>query len=185
MSLKHAILGFLNYAPKTGYELKSIFDTSVQHFWPADQSQIYRTLSQLEKDGWAEKQIVVQKDRPNRKVYSITQAGREELHRWLVTPLPFGDNRSAPMIQVFFAGQLSDEEIIQIYQYAADFMRAGLQQYDQIPQDIGAYADTTQSPREFFFWMQTLEIGKMMARTNLAWIENVIEKIKNGEIPQE
>jgi hypothetical protein len=32
--------------------------------------------------------------------------------------------------------------------------------------------------------MQTLEIGKMMARTNLAWIENVIDQIKRGDIPE-
>jgi hypothetical protein len=44
MSLEFAILGFLNYQPYSGYDLKKIFDTSVRHFWPADQSQIYRTL---------------------------------------------------------------------------------------------------------------------------------------------
>jgi len=40
MSLQHAILGFLNYKSLTGYDLKKIFDTSVRHFWAADQSQI-------------------------------------------------------------------------------------------------------------------------------------------------
>jgi len=101
----------------------------------------------------------------------------------LVTPLPFGENRSAPMIQVFFAGQLPNDEIVEMYQRVADFMRIGLQQYDQIPQNIEAYSDYVDSPREFFFWMQTLEIGKMMARTNLEWIEGVIQQIQNGEIP--
>ena len=127
----------------------------------------------------------MQEDRPNRKVYSITETGREELRQWLVAPLPFGDHRNAPLIQVFFAGQLSNAEIIQMYEHVADFIRAGLQQYDQIPQNMEAYSDYVQSPREFFFWMQTLEIGKMMGRTNLEWIENVIEQIKNGEIPAE
>jgi len=47
MSLEYAILGFLNYHPYTGYDLKKIFDNSVQHFWVADQSQIYRTLIHL------------------------------------------------------------------------------------------------------------------------------------------
>ncbi len=47
MSLEYAILGFLNYHPYTGYDLKKIFDTSIRHFWPADQSQIYRTLARL------------------------------------------------------------------------------------------------------------------------------------------
>lgn len=185
MSLEHAILGFLNYRPYSGYDLKKIFDTSVKHFWPADQSQIYRTLSRLAKKGLVEMEIVAQVDRPSRKEYSITPAGKEALHQWLVTPLPFGDHRNAPMIQVFFAGQLSNDDIVAMYQRVADFIRMGLQQYDQIPQDMEAYAEHIHSPREFFFWMQTLEIGKLTARTNLAWIEDVIQQIQNGDIPEE
>jgi PadR family transcriptional regulator AphA len=184
MSLDHAILGFLNYRPYSGYDLKKIFDTSVRHFWPANQSQIYRTLSRMAEKGLVEMQVVEQEDRPNRKEYSITPAGQAELRQWLVTPLPFDDNRSAPMIQVFFAGQLSNEEIIAMYQRVADFMHMGLQQYEQIPQEMEAYAEYVQSPREFFFWMQTLEIGKMMVRTNLEWIEGVITQIQDGAIPE-
>ncbi len=184
MSLQHAILGFLNYRPFSGYDLKKIIDTSVRHFWPADQSQIYRTLNQLTEKGWAEMEVIEQENRPDRKEYSITPTGQEALRTWLVTPLPFGDNRSAPMIQVFFAGQLSNAEIIAMYQRVADFMRLGLEQYDQIPQSMEVYADYVQSPREFFFWMQTLEIGKMMAKTNLEWIENVIAQLQSGEIPE-
>jgi DNA-binding PadR family transcriptional regulator len=183
MSLEHAILGFLNYRPFSGYDLKKIFDTSVRHFWPADQSQIYRTLNRLADKGFAEMQKVEQESRPARKEYSITDSGREALREWLVTPLPFEDNRSAPLIQVFFAGQLSNAEIIEMYRRVAGYMRQGLAQYDQIPQEMEAYSDYVQSPREFFFWMQTLEIGKMMARTNLAWIENVIAQLERGEIP--
>jgi PadR family transcriptional regulator, regulatory protein AphA len=53
MSLDYAILGFLNYHPYTGYDLKKIFDSSVHHFWSADQSQIYRTLARLTDQGLA------------------------------------------------------------------------------------------------------------------------------------
>ncbi len=183
MSLEHAILGFLSYRPYSGYDLKKIFDTSVRHFWTADQSQIYRTLNRLTERGWAEVEKIEQESRPARKEYHITDSGRDELRTWLITPLPFGDHRNAPMIQVFFAGQLSNAEIVEMYQRVAEFMRMGLQQYDQIPQEMEAYADYVQSPREFFFWMQTLEIGKMTARTNLEWIEGVIEQIQKGEIP--
>ena len=51
MSLRHAILGFLSFQPFTGYDLKKAFDRSVRHFWPATQSQIYRTLAELDADG--------------------------------------------------------------------------------------------------------------------------------------
>ncbi len=46
MSLKHALLGFLNYGSMTGYELKKIFDPSIGHFWNAELSQMYPTLKQ-------------------------------------------------------------------------------------------------------------------------------------------
>ena len=71
-----------------------------------------------------------------------------------------------------------------MHQRVAEFIRIGLQQYDQDPQNIEAYSENIDSPREFLFWMQTLEIGKMTARTNLQWIENVIKQIHNGEIPE-
>jgi hypothetical protein len=48
MCLKHAILGILSFSPMTGYDLKKAFDRSVRHFWPVNQSQIYRTLAELD-----------------------------------------------------------------------------------------------------------------------------------------
>ena len=39
MSLEYAILGFLNYRPLSGYDLKKVFDNSVRHFWPIHSSK--------------------------------------------------------------------------------------------------------------------------------------------------
>jgi PadR family transcriptional regulator, regulatory protein AphA len=185
MSLEHAILGFLNYRPYSGYDLKKIFDTSVQHFWPADQSQIYRTLSRMSEKGWMEIEVIRQEARPNRKLYHITQAGQEELRRWLLTPLPPEESRNADMIQVFFAAQLSDQEILGIFERAAALMRSGLLHYSQIPRNIEAYSTYTSSPREFFFWMLTLDVGIHNLQSNLEFIENLIQRIRNGELPRE
>ena len=185
MSLNHAILGFLNYRPYSGYDLKKIFDTSVRHFWPADQSQIYRTLNRLTEDGFAEMEKIEQENRPARKEYSITEAGRAELQNWLVSPLPFGENRSAPLVQVFFAGKLPDDDVLEMFERVAGYMRVGMAAYDAIPQQMEAYENYVQSPREFYFWMLTLEIGKSTAQANLDWLESIIQRIKDGEIPRE
>jgi DNA-binding PadR family transcriptional regulator len=183
MSLEHAILGFLNYHPYSGYDLKKIFDTSVSHFWPADQSQIYRTLARLTEQGYAKIEKIVQDDRPDRKVYHITQAGRDELRRWLSGPPPLGEPRSAPLIQVFFSGQLSDEEALEKFEGYAAIMRAILEQYQQVPAQIGAFHEEIDSPREEFFWNLTLENGMRNMRANLEWAESVIQRIKNGQLP--
>jgi PadR family transcriptional regulator AphA len=182
MSLEHAILGFLCYAPFSGYDLKKAFDSSVRHFWPADQSQIYRTLTRLADRGWAEVEVIEQDDRPDRKVYHITEVGREELRRWLTTPLPFEEVRHTSLIQVFFAAQLSDEEILDIFEREAEQLRERLARYSRIQQESAQYLEIG-SPREVFFWMLTLEFGIKATQSRLEWAESVIQRLKNKEHP--
>jgi DNA-binding PadR family transcriptional regulator len=183
MSLDHALLGFLNYHPYSGYDLKKIFDTSVRHFWPADQSQIYRTLARLTEQGLADMEKVAQEDRPDRKVYHITEAGRAELLRFLSGPPPMGEPRSAPLIQVFFAGQLSDQEILAKFEGYAAIMRMVLSQYDKVPEMIEPFQKEIPSPREHYFWLLTLDNGIRSMRASLEWAESVIEQIKAGKVP--
>ena len=138
----------------------------------------------MTKKGWTEIEVIRQESRPDRKQYEITTTGKDELHRWLTTPLPHEAQRSADMIQVFFAGKLSDDEALEIFERAVEAMRAGLAHYQQIPRNIEAYGQYTNSPRDFFFWMLTLDVGVHTLQSNLDFIENLIQRIHNGEIPQ-
>lgn len=180
MSLEHAILGFLQYRPLSGYDLKSVFDMSVRHFWPADQSQIYRTLSKLAEQGLAEVEIIEQEDRPDRKVYHITDSGREELLHWLTTPLPMKGERIAQLVQVFFAGNLTDEEALALFRGLAEHCKQALAVLSQVPeraQESGEHP----SSRDAFFWMLTLEYGIRNTQMTLEWVEDVIARIERGE----
>lgn len=183
MSLDYAILGFLNYQPCTGYDLKKLFDTSVRHFWQADQSQIYRTLARLLQQGLAEQELVEQHDRPDRKLYHITTAGRQALREWLASPPPMEGARSAPLVQVFFAGQMSDQELLTKFEGFAAIMRALLAQYEQVPQTADLLKSDITSPRERYFWMVTLDNGIRNMRANLEWAESVIQQLKSGQVP--
>jgi DNA-binding PadR family transcriptional regulator len=180
MSLKHAILGFLSYGPQTGYNLKNLFDLSVRHFWPADQSQIYRTLSDLADEGFATVELVEQTDRPNKKVYHITETGRAELQRWLLDPIPPLEPRSAPLIQVFFGGLLDDEEMLAKFERLQDQCRAILAAYDQVPEQIEPFFEVAKDQREIFYWLLTLEAGKRTMQAHLEWAESVIERLKKA-----
>lgn len=179
MSLAHAILGFLNDGPLSGYDLKSKFDASVRHFWPADQSQIYRTLSRLAEQGHAEIEVVEQEVRPDRKVYHITDSGREELHRWLASDLPVGGQRIAALVQIYFAGKLTDEEILRMLRGLAGKMRAGLDQLKAVR--VGIRPAECAVTRDSFFRPLTLDYGITITQANLDWLEGVIDKVERGE----
>ena len=183
MSLEYVILGFLNYHPYTGYDLKKIFDSSIHYFWPADQSQIYRTLARMAQSGWVEMEKIPQDDHPDRKVYHITAQGQSALREWISGPTPFSETRSAPLIQVFFSGMLSDEEILARFEEYAAIMKTILSQYGQVADQIEPFKQEIKSPREHFFWLLTLENGIANMRANLAWAQSVIERIKNGQVP--
>ena len=84
--LKHGILGLLNYGDMSGYEIREVFHDSLNYFWTAQTSQIYREIGVLEQNGWIEKQTVRQSGKPDKNICSITDEGRQELLRWLSAP---------------------------------------------------------------------------------------------------
>jgi len=94
MALEHAILVSLSERPAAGLDLARRFDRSIGFFWSATHQQIYKVLRRMEGDGWASSSAVPQQGRPDKKVYTVTALGREELRSWLVAPVPMERFRS-------------------------------------------------------------------------------------------
>jgi DNA-binding PadR family transcriptional regulator len=180
MSLAHAILGLLNQAALTGYELKTQkFDASIAHFWAADQAQIYRTLEKLQAQGYVTNQLEVQENRPNRKVYSITAAGKAELDRWLHEIQPIITYREPFLVQLYFAEGLTNAELVAQFHAQRTAHAARLQQF----QDIAHYGfpPLTQltEQRGVAFQRMTLELGLRLEQAYLAWIDAMLEYLAN------
>lgn len=87
VALPHAILVSLREQSGSGYELAHRFDRSIGYFWSATHQQIYRTLRTMESEGWVHATEVAQRGRPDKKVYTVAEAGHAELARWICAPL--------------------------------------------------------------------------------------------------
>jgi DNA-binding PadR family transcriptional regulator len=107
MSLRHAMLGLLATEPATGYELTRKFDKSISNAWHASHSQIYPELAKLEDEGMVE---VIAEGARNSKTWALTDAGREELRRWLVEVEPSRQQRNESALRTFLAPRLLDPE---------------------------------------------------------------------------
>ncbi len=187
MSLPHAILGLLTYSPMTGYDLKQIFDTSINHFWSAQQSQIYRELAALESKGFVEFHIEPQEGRPDRKVYSIIAAGEKELQDWLegfpqVLTAPI---REELLVRIFFASRLPLAELkFQLQRFLRE-QHELLASYGEVDRKIGGYTEIPCHPDESFFWRLTLERGIVRSKAEICWAEECIREIEEKERLQE
>jgi DNA-binding PadR family transcriptional regulator len=81
------LLALLAKEPAHGYELKVRLEQTLGEAYPSPNiGQIYVTLQRLERSGLVRSEDVVQSDRPNKRVYELTDAGREELAAWIEEP---------------------------------------------------------------------------------------------------
>ena len=179
MPLTHAILGFLEYQPMTGYDLKKYFDQSIAHFWSATQSHIYKALTDLEKDGFVEVKVIPQEDKPNRKEYHITPAGRAELHRWVTTPLPLEMVREAWLIQIFFSHASSNDEIVCLLKAREKDIQSKLDTLrTETPASMQENAARVGIERPHLLWQMTADYGMAYYEAELKWIETAIKRVR-------
>jgi DNA-binding PadR family transcriptional regulator len=88
MSLNYAVLGLLQYRDMHGYRIKEHLENNFGHMWSVNFGQIYPILKDLEKKGFIRmlKEASVNNQGPQRKLYSITDKGREVFSQWLREP---------------------------------------------------------------------------------------------------
>ncbi len=180
--LKHGILGLLNYGSMTGYEINRAFKDSLNYFWQAQTSQIYRELQTLKKNGWATDELIEQNDKPDRKLFSITDSGREELLRWLSEDNIDLALRSPLLMKTFFRGELSVEENIDAFSRLIQTLSAFMNRFQAEPPKVAQYATLIDDPIKAVYWKMTVEYGVMYVKMMLQWAENCkkeLEEIRN------
>jgi len=88
-NLRYAVLGLI--ASKNegihGYRLRGECEAIADDFWSLNYGRLYRMLDELEKAGELSVEDEIQRGRPNRKVYRITQNGKQNLDDWLLAPV--------------------------------------------------------------------------------------------------
>ena len=112
MDVRNICLGILTRGDATGYEIKKLFeDDGYQHFVEASFGSIYPALNRLTEEGYVSVREESQEKRPDRKVYSITPAGRSAFIASLLKPLPEDRHRSPFVFAMLFADLLPESRV--------------------------------------------------------------------------
>jgi DNA-binding PadR family transcriptional regulator len=114
MAIQHAVLALLAGGSSYGYELKASFEAAVGPQWgPLNIGHLYQILDRLSRDGLAAAERQAQAVKPDRVVYEITTAGRDELDRWLGEPSPrAGGYRDDFFLKVTAAARSGRPELV-------------------------------------------------------------------------
>lgn len=112
MALAHAILATLGNNAYSGYDLWKQFTECTNHYWKASQQQVYRELTKLETQGAIACEIIPQEGRPDKKLYQVTNQGKELLTAWIGEPSEPMAVREELLVKVLAASLVQPEVII-------------------------------------------------------------------------
>jgi DNA-binding PadR family transcriptional regulator len=174
--LRHAVLAALLEGEASGYELAKRFDVSVANFWSATPQQLYRELERLEAGGMLEARVVEQEKRPNKRVFKMTEAGREALHDFTAAParptamrdellvkLQAIDSGDAGAVRIALSQRRERARAkLELYERMRDALLGGRSEEDFIrdAERVGPYL--------------TLMGGRMYERQNVRWCDAVL-----------
>lgn len=114
--LREAILGLLAIRPMSGYDVTRSYQRALQQIWYAPLGQVYPTLRRMEKEGLLRFAVEIQKDRPNRKVYRLTAAGRRLLVDWLSEPAALPSMHHEFIHKLFLLNQIDESRRAKLVQ---------------------------------------------------------------------
>ncbi|MGU3497722.1 PadR family transcriptional regulator [Mycobacterium sp. C31M] len=161
MSLRMAALGLLTQQPGSGYDLLKRFEVSMANVWPATQSQLYGELNRLADHGLIE---VAEVGPRGRKVYRVTEAGRDELLRWATSPQDDPPLRSTELLRIFLLGELPRAEAVEYVRALAEHAESELARLTTL-RDTVACADDDES----FYGRAALQYGLRIEAMRAEW----------------
>jgi PadR family transcriptional regulator AphA len=179
-SLDLALLGLIAEVPGvSGYDIMKIFDLSMAHYWHAHPTQIYPTLERMESIGLIKSRNVVQRNRPNKRLYTIRPSGERLLIEWLESPFEGINLKHPPLLRCRFLGNLGPDRAIAALEEEREAWARHLKVYRQLEEGYFAGGKSYRDVNAMFSWF-TLKRGIDWMEENIAWCEWAIGEIERN-----
>jgi len=168
---RYAILGVLCMKPCSGYDIKRFCDNTISHFWNENFGHIYPVLKQLLEEGFI--RPTNPETNVRRKLYSITEEGKQEFYDWLALAPQIQPPRSEFLLKLSFGNYLPKVTVLTMMKEAKERNSNNLEQYRKLEQGYLTNEAAKKDPA-YPYWLSSLRLGIMNAETAIRWAEDTI-----------
>jgi DNA-binding PadR family transcriptional regulator len=169
-TFEYALLALVAHHPSSGYELSQRLKNPIGFFWMAHHSHIYNGLTHLETLSLIAREVIAQQGRPNKHLFTITEAGIMALRAWVTTHIEPEPPRSEVTLRAYAIWLADPQAAVRLFREQEVLHLAQLEEYERllasieqehnIPQDVnlpwfGNYATLRRgigSEREIAEW---------------------------------
>ncbi|WP_329236966.1 PadR family transcriptional regulator [Streptomyces canus] len=181
MALRNAVMAALLQGEASGYDLAKAFDATVADFWMSTPQQLYRELERMEAEGLVTARVVEQKRRPNKRLFSLTEAGRTAIHAYTAEPLgkpAVIRDELLVKVQCLDAGDM--EAVRTAIAERTDWATAKLARYERLRQRLldGRSEEAYFAEAERIGPYLTLLRGMAFERENLQWGDMALRRLE-------
>lgn len=169
----YAVLGMLAFGVElSGYELRRWALNLRFFYWSPAQSQIYAELRRLLAAGYVSERTEPIPNRPDKRLYRITDAGLAEFRRWMdesrVEPPLL---RHSVALRLFFGHQASPQRLREVLSEYATQVKAQLDELSELLKGLG---ETFDYPALVAGW------GLRYYRAELGAIREVLQRLEKS-----
>ena len=164
------LLGVLLEGKTHGYRLNEYVLHAMGQYTDIKKSKVYYTLGKMEKDGYVEQETEREGNRPERRVYQITEQGKTYFLQLLRNNLGgfirtyFNDD-----IGIAFMDKLPLNEVRELLQKKRGMIHSNLQQLKDITDHGGN-------------WRYLIAHDVAHLETDLTWIDEILHDMENTEL---
>ncbi|UOX92066.1 PadR family transcriptional regulator [Amycolatopsis sp. FBCC-B4732] len=180
MALRHALMAALLEGEASGYDLAKGFDASVANFWAATPQQLYRELDRMATGGLVAARLVHQERRPDKRLFSLTEAGRRALREFTARQPRPGVIRDELMVQVQAVDEGDDAAVQAALEERMARAEAKIARYERLRARLldGRFEDDYLAEAERIGPYLTLMRGLAFERENLRWCEQSLKILR-------
>ena len=178
--MDHILLGLLLLKSRTIYELHDRVEKGLSMMYSSSMGSIQAAVKKLLASGCIECSEETENGR-RKKLYSITEKGKQEFLIWVDTPLDAHNTRLPELTKLYFMG-FSPRENRE--QRLSDYVEELKKQYEVLDR-ICREGETMEVPAEsreiFQYQLLTARYGRDVMQFNIRWYENLIREMRCEE----
>ena len=171
VSIRHFILGLLTRQPMSGYDVKRFLKSLSWLIDSPSFGSLYPALHALLEDGLVTMEILFREDKPPRKIYSITERGRQALQEWMDGPVTPGVSLKAFVMRLILASNLSPASLIVHLEQRHSQVAAHQLAVEQAAQATDDDMDLGER--------LALDYGLAVAAAELAWLDRALAQLSD------
>lgn len=179
--MDNIILGLLLLNSRTIYQLRERIDKGLNMMYSSSMGSIQAAIKKLLNCEYIQYEEVVENGK-YKKIYSITDSGKQNFIQWLSTPMEIHSSKNPELAKLYFMGFSTKEKREAVLQ---EYVSKLKEQYD-ILNAIYKEAENVKVPDEnkdiLHYQLTAALYGKDFMKFNIDWYQKLLDEIRGNKI---